>query len=252
MSDRRELYRWDARAELVTPQPDDAAIYYEWLLGLPAGVRPGDGLARIGVTGVRHAPEESPGWTPVFGVADVDAALTAPTPGGWTASRTGHAAVVRDGLGLSSRLAAREPGGEVDGEPGAISFDCSTLDVAASSEFYCRLLGLDAVAVADDAYGMQLLVDGERVVLGAFRLHGISGDAVRATWIIYFEVDSVDASVARAVQSGSRVRIPPSDSPLNRYAVLDDPWGNLYGFSALFENTTLRERGIRSLEAPAG
>jgi len=49
-----------------------------------------------------------------------------------------------------------------------------------------------------------------------------------------FEVESLEEFVARAVQSGSRVRIPPVDSPINRYAVLDDPWGNLYGFSSMF------------------
>lgn len=226
------VYRWETEAELATALPEEAAIYYEWLLGLSAGSRPGEGLRRIGVAAV-HAPVDGrTGWTPVFIVDDIDEAVGRPAPGNWRRlpSDDPDSAYVLDEQGVAVRLRTRAPGHPES----AVTFDCSALDVAAAARFYSRLLDLHVVEVVDDTYDMRFLLDENEIVAGIFQLSGVEGLDRRPFWITYFEVDSVEESVTRAVQSGSRVRIPPVDSPLNRYAVLDDPWGNVYGFSSLF------------------
>ncbi len=232
MTDTSGNYLWESEAELVTAQPEEAAIYYEWLLGLPPGSRPGEALRRIGVTDVRASGSGRAGWIPVFLVDDVDEAVGRLKPGTWSRlpSDDPGSAYVVDEQGLAVRLRKREPGHP----DGAVNFDCSALDVAAAARFYSQLLGLSIAEVVEDTYDMRFLVDGKRIVAGIFQLNGVERFDRRPVWITYFEVDSVEESVTRAVQSGSRVRIPPVDSPLNRYAVLDDPWGNLFGFSSLF------------------
>lgn len=232
MTDASGIYRWETEAELATALPEEAAIYYEWLLGLSAGSRPGEGLRRIGVSDVRTPEDGRSGWIPVFIVEDVEEAVGRLTPGTWSRlpSDDPDSAYVLDEQGVAVRLRKRTPGHPES----AVNFDCSALDVAAAARFYSRLLGLEVVEVVDDTYDMRFLLDENGIVAGIFQLSGVEGLDRRPVWITYFEVDSVEESVTRAVQSGSRVRIPPVDSPINRYAVLDDPWGNVYGFSSLF------------------
>lgn len=245
MTDTSGTYLWESEAELATDQPEDAAIYYEWLLGLPAGSRPGEALSRIGVTDVRAPEGARSGWIPVFLVDDVDAALGRLAPGTWSRIDSGDpdSPYVVDEQGIVVRLRGRGGGTPEN----AVAFDCSALDVAVAARFYSRLLGLDIVEVVDDTYDMRFLLDAGRIVAGIFQLHGVERMNRQPAWITYFEVDSVEESVTRAVQSGSRVRIPPVDSPLNRYAVLDDPWGNMYGFSTLFAENWLSTVAVRVL-----
>lgn len=250
MTDTSRIYLWESEAELATEQPEDAAIYYEWLLGLSPGSRPGEGLRRIGVTDVRAPEGGRTGWIPVFVVDDVDEAVERLAPGNWSLAPSGDPGTpyVVDEQGIAVRL--RRRGG--DGLPESkVGFDCSALDVAAAARFYSRLLALDTVEVVDDTYDMRFLLDGKRIVAGIFQLHGVERLNRQPVWITYFEVDSVEESVTRAVQSGSRVRIPPVDSPINRYAVLDDPWGNLYGFSSIFAEDWPSTVSMRALDGGA-
>ncbi len=248
-----DAYQWDSEAELVTAQPEDAAIYYEWLLRLPAGARPGEALSRIGVRRVRQTDAGRPGWIPAFFVDDVHAAIDRLEPGSFRVEvADGGGLYVFDQQGLAVIL--REPGNEPGSVPrqNGLTFDCSALDVAESASFYSRLLDLDTAEVADDVYAMRFLLNNDGIVAGVLQLHGVENLNHTPVWITYFEVDSVEESVTRAVQSGSRVRIPPANSPLNRYAVLDDPWGNLYGFSSLFTDDWSAESQDReTAELPA-
>lgn len=251
MTDASGIYRWETEAELATALPEEAAIYYEWLLGLSAGSRPGDGLRRIGVTGVRPPEGGRTGWIPVFAVDGVEEALGRLAPGTWSRLPSDDPAsvYVLDEQGLAVKLRQRVPGRP----EAAVNFDCSALDVVAAARFYSRLLGLEAVEVVDDTYDMRFLLDDGGIVAGIFQLSGVEGLDRRPVWITYFEVDSVEESVTRAVQSGSRVRIPPVDSPINRYAVLDDPWGNVYGFSSLFADDWSEAVDVREpVDAAAG
>ncbi|CAG7610362.1 VOC family protein [Leucobacter soli] len=249
MSEFSQIYSWESEAELATDQPEEAAIYYEWLLGLASGSKPGEALLRVGVSDVRGVEGRLAGWIPVFFVDDVDEAIARLRPGTWRLLDTGDGdgAYVADEQGSVVRLRERAAGRS----GGSMNFDYSALDLAAAERFYTRLLDLEAAEVVDDTYAMRFLTSGRGIVAGVFQLSGIERLDRRPAWITYFEVDSVEELVNRAVQSGSRVRIPPVDSPINRYAVLDDPWGNLYGFSSLFGKErigTFPMRGAASAE----
>lgn len=248
MTERNHFYRWNSTAELLTAHGEDAAIYYEWLLKLVAGSRPGEALSTIGVDRVTAPYAGRTGWLPVFHV-DSLGALHERTGDlqlieGDTEASEGAFLIDQQGILVRVTESATHDGTQVDRT--RLNFDCSTLDVKATVEFYTNLLDVTPVAVEDDPYDMHLLTDGEGVVAGVFKLNGVGQFSTWPIWITYFEVESVDETVTRAVQSGSRIRIPPSDSPFNRYAVLDDPWGNLYGLSAMFPAAQYQDVNVRT------
>ena len=71
-------------------------------------------------------------------------------------------------------------------------------------------------------------------VMGISALDGLS-EELRArfdgpTWVVYFNVDDVDAAVERAVQKGAELPDPPWDVPgVGRIAWIFDPMGALLG-----------------------
>lgn len=232
--ERGEIFLWETEARLFSTNPEEAAIYYEWLLRLRARERPGQALADIGVVSVSAAVGSQSGWIPQFPVQDVTEAIELASKAAGTARRHSEAEdtwFIVDPAGAMVGIAPRA-GTPVQGQRSGFTFDLSVIDAPAAERFYGGVLGLRSLRIVDDLYGMRLLSDGSGVVAGILELHTVAGLSRVPTWIIYFEVDSVEEHVARAVQSGSRVRIPPDTSPFNRYAVLEDPWGNLFGFSA--------------------
>ncbi|MFC7765966.1 VOC family protein [Leucobacter soli] len=172
------------------------------------GVEAGEALLRVGVSDVRGVEGRLAGWIPVFFVDDVDEAIARLRPGTWRLLDTGDGdgAYVADEQGSVVRLRERAAGRS----GGSMNFDYSALDLAAAERFYTRLLDLEAAEVVDDTYAMRFLTSGRGIVAGVFQLSGIERLDRRPAWITYFEVDSVEELVNRAVQSGSRVRIPRS------------------------------------------
>lgn len=239
------------RLDLVAPSPIDSAIYYEWLLGAPAGDRPGAGLHAIGVEAVR-APErgEKTGWAPVFAVDSIDAAtkrlagfdVTVRVPDARDASRleVTNPAGVRTGL---VEISAIVPG-EVSAF-GRANVDYFARDLELATHMFEAMLDLPAAAVDDDPYGMRFLIGGGRFVTGVFAIDAAPGVLRAAEWFAYFEVRDISSVIGRAVASGSRVRIAQSRSPFNDFAVLDDPFGQRFGLS---EWLTVREP-VRMIDA---
>jgi len=45
------------------------------------------------------------------------------------------------------------------------------------------------------------------------------------SWGVCFAVADSDATAARSVELGGTVTVPPSDTPVGRFAVLSDPQG---------------------------
>ncbi|GAA1650789.1 VOC family protein [Georgenia ruanii] len=232
------------QAELLTPLPVEAAAYYEWLLELPRGAEPGIALRDRGAsTGSPQLPGVT-GWVPVFAVDSVERAVERVQDLGVT-----HHAV-RDGDDERHYIAPRtgavvelRPRSGVSSDEASIYWhancDYSALSVDDATEFWGRLLDLDYLVMRDDPFEMRFLHGDRRIATGIFKLHGVAGFASRPHWLIYFEVEDVSTSLSRAVESGSRVLIPTSESPFNTYAVLTDPWGNLFGFSTLADPRVL-------------
>jgi hypothetical protein len=53
-------------------------------------------------------------------------------------------------------------------------------------------------------------------------------DGVPAHWSIYFEVEDVDKTLARAADLGGSTMVPGEDTPYGRLATAVDPTGAIY------------------------
>ena len=94
-------------------------------------------------------------------------------------------------------------------------------DFYASVDFY-RKLGLRLIVSADKGYARFELPDGEATL----SIH-LQDEVPTGGPLIYFEVDDVDAEVARLEGLGIGPITPPRDEPwLWREARLNDPAGN--------------------------
>lgn len=236
-----------AEAELLVDDPDEARVYYEWLLRADGAAAVED-LSAAGVVDVRRPDAgagERAGWIPrlVLGLG----------PEQEERIRTLGGAVRHAAVGDERRTYFHGPAGswtsvvgaERRESPSRLSFDYSSLDIDAIVGFMSDVFGVAAFTVVDDEYGMRLLFDDGMSFAGFLQLHGVRGFANQSRWITYFEVDDVHLCVARAVESGSRLRLPPSRSPFNTFAILDDPWGNLYGLSQVFDRADFARVQVR-------
>lgn len=228
------------RTVLASSPAYEAATYYEWLLEIPA-------LADVGALVVAPPEETFTGWAPVFHVDSTREALHRarsfhPSVRAEirTDSETWHCVTAAGATWVVlNERSAGEPADAVP--PGRVNCDYSGPDVAAATRYLGRLLDLDHVVIAGDPFDMRFLYAGRRLSTGIFRMSAIMRGPELPYWIVYFEVADIHVGISRAVASGSRVRIPPSRSPFNTYAVLADPWGNLFGFSTMLDPADIGE-----------
>ena len=243
------------KLRLISRAPTDAAVYYEWLLALTPGARPGDALARIGVEAVVAPPagEEAVGWLPVFRVDSIDDAVASAAAFGAVERRVDDGSGTRpyliDGAGVWTGLTESI---EAPFAGRHANVDYSAIDVDGAEALFASTLALERLEMVDDPYDMRFLRRGRRIAAGVFRLHGVADFSVRPYWFVYFEVDDLVMHVARAAESGSRVLIPPTPSPFNLYAVLEDPWGSVFAFSQLTPSQSLGPLPVADGSGPAG
>ncbi len=110
-------------------------------------------------------------------------------------------------------------------QPGKFSWnELVTTDVESASAFYTNLFGWSTVP-----FGQHYILfnNGDQSVAGLMK----SPQPGRpAQWIAYVSVEDVDASVAKALDLGGRIVVPPMDIPeVGRIAVAQDPQEALIG-----------------------
>ena len=121
-------------------------------------------------------------------------------------------------------------GFEIRGEAGAPAwFELHTRDYDKSVDFYRDVFGWDAHTVGDtDEFRYTTLGEGET---RARRDHGPtrrSRPRSAADWSVYFEVDDVDATLAKAEELGGTIEQPAEDTPYGRLATVLDPTGTRF------------------------
>ncbi len=123
----------------------------------------------------------------------------------------------------------------VHGTP--IWYELLTSHQDAAQDFYAKVVGWTVAKPEMGPPGIDYRVcaaeDGQ--VGGIMKMP--DGTPMPPTWLIYFGVEDVDATVEKAQGLGAAVHMPPTDIPdVGRFAFLADPWGVLFyvmrGFSA--------------------
>jgi predicted enzyme related to lactoylglutathione lyase len=178
---------------------------------------------------------QPPSWTCYFYTDDVDASLEAVRAAGGqvlmepaTVAHMGRAVLCADTQGAGFALyEPREPDAvPVADEPGTMCWvELACRDVPESRRFYGEVFGWKAVD--RDYYGSSYTTwkVGDWAVAGMVAMDERWPSGYPAHWIPYFWVPDCDASAARAVELGARVRIPPSDVETGRFSILTDPTG---------------------------
>jgi predicted enzyme related to lactoylglutathione lyase len=146
----------------------------------------------------------------------------------------GIQAVLADPTG--ARLGAWQPkpfpGYTVVLEDGAPSWsELFTRDFTASADFYRSVFHWEITMVGDTdefRYGTMGDPMGGENLAGIMDASGFLPEGVPDHWSIYWEVDDIDASVAKVAALGGSVLDGPQDTPYGRMATVTEPTGTQF------------------------
>lgn len=178
-------------------------------------------------------------WTTYLSVDDVDATMAKVEPAGGSVvvppmdvADFGRFGVATDsgGAHISFWQARQHIGAGLVNEPGALTWnELTTRAVEESIAFYGAVVDWKAKKV--DAGGMDYYewhLDGTAVG-GMMPMVGDMWPAdLPNHWMVYFAVDDTDATAARCTELGGSTSVPPTDIPVGRFAVLNDPQGAVF------------------------
>jgi hypothetical protein len=249
MSERHELlpgsFCWP---ELGTPDAGKAKGFYSGLFGWEAVDVPSAGgtyaflklrgldVAALRLLSDREKAQRVPAhWMTYISTASAEAsAARAKELGGtvlagpFDVEGIGRMAVVRDPEGAVFALweAGGHIGARIVGEPGSLCWtELSTRNPAGAQAFYGGLFGW-RTKTAEGAAADYIEIYREEQPIGGFLQMKAQAGAAPAHWMPYFQVESCDATAARARELGGGVTVPPMDMEnVGRFAVLHDANG---------------------------
>ena len=107
--------------------------------------------------------------------------------------------------------------------------ELATRDSKVSREFYCALLGWESEIKPMEGMDYTLfLVDGQPIA-GMLEMTSEWPESIPAHWMIYFAVESCDATVSKAASLGGQVCVPAKDIPeVGRFSVICDSQGAVF------------------------
>jgi hypothetical protein len=239
--------------DLGTADLFDATRFYTGLVGWAAHISPEpeaggyttfylDGLAVAGA-GPLFGEGQPTAWSTYFAAADADAvAARVEAAGGkvlvppFDVLDQGRMAACLDQAGAPFSI--WEPramrGAELFDAPGALTWtELTTRDVGGSESFYHAVFGWTAQdsAIGDVPY-VAWQLDGEPVA-GMMPMIGAGWPVdLPPHWMIYFAVADADESAQLAYDLGGQVPVPPTDFPMGRFAVINDPQGGTFSILA--------------------
>ena len=244
-------------ADLLAHDGQKAKDFYTGLFGWTYDDHPVDGTMVYTMyshqgQGVCASAERGPGqenlpphWSVYVTVDDLYAALSRATAAGGTVVfepcdvlDVGRMAIIQDPQGAYLRLwyPLKHAGASVMMEPGALCwFELATNDTEGAKSFYSATLQLDAVPDPDAAFPYTLLKRGEQPVAGIMEI-GADWGPVPPNWGVYFGVNDVEATVAKAQELGGGVIVAPTDiADFARFSVLRDSEGAVFSVIKLNE-----------------
>ena len=121
-------------------------------------------------------------------------------------------------------------GFELRGEAGTPSwFELQTGDYDKTVDFYRDVFGWDTHTASDsEELRYTTLGEGESMQAGIMDASAFLPEGAPGAWSIYFQVDDVDASLARAKELGGTIDHAAEDTPYGRLATVLDPTGTRF------------------------
>jgi predicted enzyme related to lactoylglutathione lyase len=239
--------------DLGTPDPGDAARFYSHLFDWTIHEGPPEtGGYRmcmyddrpVAGIGPQLDPAVPPWWTTYITVTDVDATAAAIVANGGTLEveplavlDAGRLAVAADPSGAT--FSVWQPGthigaGIVNDANTFCWNELTTRDKDGSIAFYSAVFGWRPHHHGDSAADYVEFHLDDRSVAGLMPMAGGgTWPTDRPTrgpnfWLVYFAVDDVDETAARAIELGGLVALPPTEILPGRFAVVTDAQGAMF------------------------
>ncbi len=218
-----ELLDWEAQE----PNPEFGGYFMFTRAGVPIA----GGMGGMGDT----APDNT--WRVYLAVTDAEASVEAARSAGAevvvpavAVADLGVQAAFTDPTGAAIGIwqPGTFPGITVLGEHGAPSwFELLTRDHAAAVAFYQTAFGWETSTLSDtDEFRYTVLhPSGQDELAGIMDASSFLPAGTNSHWRVYWEVDDVDASLARASELGGSVVSEANDTPYGRMATVADPAG---------------------------
>jgi len=180
-----------------------------------------------------------PNWMTYVAVADVDAsAAKVKELGGAVMAAPmdvfdfGRMVVAKDPQGAVFAMwqARSHKGAGLYGETGAACWaELQTKGIDGAKAFYGGLFGWEGKTSAGGGVAYtEWQMPGTGPFGGGMEIQPDMGP-IPPNWLVYFMVDDVDASVAKAAELGAKTCVPPMDIPgTGRFSVLADPQGAVF------------------------
>ena len=239
-------------ADLTTSDPKAAKEFYAGLFGWTGEDQPaGDSqiytlFSKDGklVAGGGEAPPEQPmppAWMPYITVADVETTASAVEGSGGSTLMpplevmdAGKMAIFSDPTGAPIAVwqDGNHTGAELKDAPGSLTWvELGTGDIATATKFYRDVFGWGSDTVPMGASGEYTLFTlGEDQVAGGYDKTGVLPDQVPPHWLVYFAIDDIEATVAKATALGARAGdIIDLEMAGRRMSVIHDPQGAVFG-----------------------
>ena len=225
--------------------------FYAKLFGWKVEVNPdpqygGYALARIGGQdaagiGPKMDPNGPTAWSLYIGTDDIDALAkqgderrrhrrrwrrsTSVTRAGWPCSRTRPAPSSRPGR--APAWAASRPNA-----PNSFGWaELNARGVDKALPFYTKVFGW-TVKTSPMGDGQpdynEFQIDGKSVA-GAWEMNAMVPAEVPSYWLVYFDVDDVDAAHRKALELGAKELNAPMDFPGGKFSIVSDPQGASFG-----------------------
>ncbi len=235
-------------ADLWTSDVPGARRFYAELLGWHAEepspefggyfIFTRDGVETAGCMGDMGEMRANNTWKVYLATEDMSRTLEAAMAGGAEilvpaspVADLGIQAVLNDptGANLGAWEARNFPGFTVLSEPSAPTwFELHTRDYQKAVEFYRTVFGWNTEAMGDtEDFRYTVMKDprGDGELAGIMDSSAFLPAHQPAHWAIYFDVDDIDAAVAKVEQLGGSVVMPPENTPYGRLAVVNDHAG---------------------------
>lgn len=237
--------RW---VELATGDKEAAQRFYSGLLGWQIEVsddpRYGgyamallDGGQAAGITD-KQDPSQPSAWSLYLGASDLDDLARRFADAGGTVvappfdiPEMGRMAVFQDpGGAFISGWQGMGDGSFVTDTPGAFSWgELNARGVQPAIDFYERVFGWSTRETdGGDRPYYEFQVEGQSV-LGAMEMPDNVPAQAPPFWLVYFDVEDVDAAAQRARDLGAADVMGPMDFAGGRFALVTDPDGAMFG-----------------------
>jgi uncharacterized protein len=236
--------------DLSSGDPEGSRTFYSKVFGWRVDVNPdpqygGYALAKIDgkdVAGI--GPQQSPGaptaWMLYIGTDNADDLSKKVQSAGGTVvappfdvGEQGKMAVFQDPSGafISAWQATQMGGFQTDAANSYGWAELNARGIERALPFYNKVFGWTA-KTSEMGEGQppytEFQIDGESVA-GGMEMNPMVPAEVPSYWMVYFNVDDVDASFRKATSAGAREMLAPQDFPGGRFAIVTDPQGAVFG-----------------------